>query len=328
MAGKVKKSGMRWKSVGLRAARRVTGGLADHRRPAWSLDGERLVFAVGGSRDSVWVVTDRRGRVARTLPGPAAGSASFGPDGAIAFGRGSTASLGGCGEIWYSPGGALPAVRLLGGDGGDYHEPSLSPDGTTLAFVRRDAESSQLFLLDIKRGGRLALPADPQRRDGYPAFSPDGQELFFEGQIGQSTDGEVGVYAWAFAGGEVVRVTPEGTSSRRPAPLSLDLVVVERQLAFEGGPRRKLVLVDCAGMRERDLSPDGPVDHCEPAVARGQGGKVRLAFARKSSDGHYEICLARIKSITLDADLTAPELPEIAPTEDQTQTPPSEAAAS
>jgi hypothetical protein len=337
MAAKVKKSGMRWKSVGLRAARRITGGLADHRRPAWSLDGERLAFAVGGPRDAVWVVTDRRGRVARTLPGPAAGSASFGPDGAIAFGRAS----GGCGEIWYTPGGALPAVRLLGGDGGDYHEPALSPDGTTLAFVRRessrpspspdgagkgDADASQLFLLDIKRGGRLALPADPQRKDAWPSFSPDGQELFFEGQVGS----EAAVYAWAFAGGEVVRMTPEGTISRRPAPLSLDLVVVEREIPGDGAVRRKLVLVDCAGMRERDLSSDGPIDHCEPAVARVQSGKVRLAFARRDSNGRYEICQARIKSITLASDLSAPELPEIVPApESQEPTPPpSEAAAS
>src|SRR6185369_12623209 len=128
---------------------------------------------------------------------------------------------GGAGEIWYTPGGASPAVRLLGGDGGDYHEPALSPDGTTLAFVRRDADTSHLFLLDVKRGGRLALPADPQRKDAWPSFSPDGQELFFEGQVGA----EAAVYAWAFAGGEVVRMTPEGTISRCPAPLSLDLVV-------------------------------------------------------------------------------------------------------
>jgi len=301
----IKKSGMRWKAVALRAERRLTGGLVDHRRPAWSLDGERLVFAAGGPRDAVWVVTDRRGRVARVLPGPAAGSASFGPDDAIAFGR----SAGGFGEVWYTPGGAAPAVRLLGGDGAHYHEPALSPDGGTLAFVRRGADgagSSQLHLLDVKRGARLALPSDPARRDAYPAFSPDGQELFFEGAHGD----DVAVYAWAFAGGDVVRVTPEGAPSRRPAPLSLDLVVVERQ----EGERRKLVLVDCAGGRERELT-SGKADQREPSVARTGSGKVRLAFAQLT-DGHFEICQARVKAITLAADLTVRELPDFPPATD------------
>jgi hypothetical protein len=314
---KKKASGMRWKSVALRASRRLTSGVADHRLPAWSPDGEHLLYAVGAAHDASWVLCDRRGRVARLIAGPAVGAAGFALDGAFAIGR----APGGFGEVWYAPTTDAPPVRLLGGDGWNYQEPALSPDGATLAFVRRSADESHLFLLDVKSGARMALPADPGRFDTHPAFSPDGQELFFEGARGD----DAGIYAWAFAGGEVVRLTTEGTRSRRPAPLSLDLVVVER----DDGERRKLVLVDCANARERDLSPDDPdVDQREPCVLRVAGGKVRLAFVERHAGGRFDVCAARLKAIVLAEDLTAPDLPDFPPVEEIETQPPSEVVAS
>src|SRR5271163_1594368 len=80
---------------------RLTAGYAHHHAPAWSRDGHLLALAVGGERDASWVIVDRRGRVARSLEGPAAGTASFAPDGAFAFER----RFGAVSEIWLSPGG-------------------------------------------------------------------------------------------------------------------------------------------------------------------------------------------------------------------------------
>src|SRR5436190_24334899 len=97
--------------LGLGDERRLTAGGAHHRAPAWSRDGRLLVFAVGRLDDSAWCVVDRRGRVLRVLEGPAAGTASFAPSGGIAFER----RFGATSEIWLTPGGDAPSVRLLGG---------------------------------------------------------------------------------------------------------------------------------------------------------------------------------------------------------------------
>ena len=48
---------------------------------------------------------------------------------------------------------------------------------------------SHLYLLDVKSGALTALPADPQRIDSHPAFSPDGKSLAFIGHpVGSAKD--------------------------------------------------------------------------------------------------------------------------------------------
>ncbi len=61
-----KLAGVRWKSIELKDERRLTAGLVHHRWPAWSPDGRWLAFAVASGVEATWVVTDRRGRVARS----------------------------------------------------------------------------------------------------------------------------------------------------------------------------------------------------------------------------------------------------------------------
>ncbi len=321
-----KRPGLRWKSVSLKATRRLTAGLAHHRWPAWSPDGRWLAFAIGEGRAAMWVVTDRRGRVARALEGPVEGGCSFAPDGALAYGR----RAGEASEIWLAPAGGAPPVRLLGGDGKSYREPAFSPDGKRLVFAAADRAElpTHLQILELESGARRPLPSDPARSDGRPAFAPDG-ELYFEGR----SDGEVAVWALAPELETAVRVTVSGAPSRRPAPLSRDLVVVER--AVDSGPdgsaRSRLVLVDRVAVRERELEPAAPrpgkpankpsgkppgkaepraprlrfTDPREPSVQRAKSGKVKLAFTAILADEsdeqprRFEICSARLRGVTV-----------------------------
>jgi dipeptidyl aminopeptidase/acylaminoacyl peptidase len=251
----------------------------------------------------VWVVTDRRGRVARVLEGPADSGASFGPAEAgspFAFGRRS----GAAGEIWLTPGGGAPAVRLLGGDGRLYQSPAFSPDGASLAYSSGGDGSGRahLHLLEISTGLRRALTADPGRADTHPAFSPDGGVLFFEGSSAEDT----AVYALDLARNELQRVTAEGAPSRRPAPLTRELVVVERHLAG----RVSLMLVDRVHGRERPLSDDAARDPQAPSVHASRRGKLRLAYAALVEGvdrvRRAEVFVARVRGVSLapDAPLT------------------------
>lgn len=308
-----RRPGVRWKAVSLKGARRLTAGLVPHRLPAWSPDGRWLAFAIGEGRAAMWVVTDRRGRVARVLEGPADGGCSFAPDGALAYTRVS----GAFSEVWLAPASGAPPVRLLGGDGHIYREPAFSPDGRTLAFAgaERSEEPTRLFLLEVASGAQRALPVTPGRQDSRPAFSPDGSELFFEG----ASEGEVSIWALKLEGEVPIRVTVSGAVSRRPAPLSRDLVIVERSLESERGVRTVLVLVDRIAVRERELEPAPPspsrakpapprprqsqvIERREPSVQRGKGGKIKLAFAALVESGgepRYEIVTARLRGVTV-----------------------------
>jgi hypothetical protein len=308
-----------WKSIALRAERRLTAGLVHHRWPAWSADGELLAFAVGDGADAPWVICDRRGRVARVLAGPADGGASFGPDGAFAFGR----RAGATGEIWMTPGGSVPPVRLLGGDGRLYREPAFSPDGATLAFAYGEEPDgpTRIHAVELASGKRRALTADRARSDGRPAFSPDGRELFFEGTAGS----DVAVYALDLSRNEVTRVTPTDTVSRRPAPLSHDLVVVER-LGDEG--RTRLVLIDRRAVRERFLDGETESERREPAAFRNKRGRARLAYVALIDPGNgeprrFDVCTARVKGVVVggeeEAQPSTVEVPTI-PIEDHPET--------
>jgi hypothetical protein len=300
-----RRAGVRWKSIGTKEEQRLTAGLVHHRAPAWSEGGRWLAIRIG-DHEPAWVVVDRRGRVARALPGIAEGGASFAPDGALAFGR----RMGDEEEIWLATTPASPPVRLLGGDGRDYRHPAFSPDGTQLAFASAEPGEtrSRLHLLTLASGERRALPMAEGRSDQWPAFAPDGSELFFEGHL---TDGEIGCWGLRLADQALERVSPPGVSTLHPAPLSSELLIAERLLAGEA----RLVLIDRREVRERELSLTDLTlrDLREPAVCRSHSGKLRLAFSSMAQDAsalkRYDVCVARLRGISLDEEAPLDEEP-------------------
>jgi len=317
-----KRDGVRWKSIELKGERRLTAGLVHHRWPALARDGQFVAFAAFGGFDATWVVTDRRGRVARTFDGPADGGAAFGEGGALAFGR----RAGQVAEIWFAPSLLASPVRLLGGDGRVYREPAWSPDGTLLAFAVADDEKApaHLEILGLSTGVRRVLTNDGRRSDGHPAFSPDGAEVFYDATEGA----DVAVWAIKLDGGTFERVTPSESVSRRAAPLSCELVVCERQL----DNATRLVLVDRRTVRERDLTPDGS-DQREPCALRSKTGKFKLAYVALTAQENGEprrldVCTARLRGVQLDDRPPLPDVVEVTPVaEAPPETPTGESAA-
>jgi Tol biopolymer transport system component len=279
---------------------RLTAGYAHHHAPTWSHDGHLLAMAVGNARDASWVLVDRRGRVARSLEGPAAGMASFAPDGSFAFER----RFGTVSEIWLTPGGDAPPVRLLGGDGRLYRDPCFSPDGKTLACAAsRDPEGkTHLMLLRLDDGRMSELTHDAERADGRPAFTPGGEELVFEGTVGD----DHAIYGLHLLSHALRRLTPAGERARRPAVIDGARIVYERQA--ERGPS-SLVLLDRERERALPLFLDGAEDdgasRGEPTCFVSASGKVRIAYAvqpapnvtARGEPPRFDVFVARLRGV-------------------------------
>jgi len=88
---------------------------------------------------------------------------------------------------------------------GEETTPSLSSDGTTVAYAVRINDSWDIYTQRV--GGRNATPilSDPQRNESGPAFSPDGASIAFH-----ESDTNGGIFVAGATGESVRRVTEMG----------------------------------------------------------------------------------------------------------------------
>jgi eukaryotic-like serine/threonine-protein kinase len=89
--------------------------------------------------------------------------------------------------------------------GGEETSPTLSPDGTTVAYAMRVNGSWDIYAQRV--GGRNATPIvnDPQRDERGAAFSPDGSQIAFH-----VSDSVGGIFLAGATGESVRRVTDNG----------------------------------------------------------------------------------------------------------------------
>ncbi len=80
--------------------------------------------------------------------------------------------------------------------------PTLSPDGTRIAYVSNDAPEKKLMVQDLSGGPALAIFSAPEV--GHLRWSPDGTELL----IWARGSGSNGVYVMSQLGGSPRRVAP------------------------------------------------------------------------------------------------------------------------
>ena len=106
-------------------------------------------------------------------------------------GRGQFA-LGGDGSLVYVPGagvavGAQRSLVWVDREGGEeplatpvlpYRTPSISPDGTRVAFDVLDPNGADIWIHDLERGTERILTTDPAN-DFAPLWTPDGERVVF-----------------------------------------------------------------------------------------------------------------------------------------------------
>jgi serine/threonine-protein kinase len=196
---------------------RLTFDDADDRSPAWTPDGERIVFA--STRDGGglwWQAADGTGAAERLLAddSPALAPYAFTPDGAQLLYNSD-------GDIYtLTPGAEVPSQPLIQSEFTTIR-PDLSPDGRWLAYQSDETGRDEIYvrLFPNIEDGKWQISS---AGGGSPKWSPDGLELFFS-DSGLSSDNGVWVAqrdsadavqfsapVRAFTGSDAV-VTPDGT---------------------------------------------------------------------------------------------------------------------
>jgi Tol biopolymer transport system component len=145
-------------------------GLWHHRKPAWSPDGQTVVYHA--ARD-LWAVP-LTGAAARLLTTADAADKDpvWSPDGKFIY---FSSDREGARALWRAPAAGGPAVRLTGGQGPE-GQPSLSRDGARLVYSTF-VDDWDLVLRDLGSGQERRLGGE--RVDDSPVFSPDGRSLAF-----------------------------------------------------------------------------------------------------------------------------------------------------
>jgi Tol biopolymer transport system component len=144
---------------------------------AWSPSGH-VLFRRSGTADGVWALPFSVAAMKRTgdpfLAAPGGTYVTASGEGSLAYVRGVTTRLSRLALLDR----AGKVVRMIG-DAGEYrHFPALSPDGRQVACPMTEGESHNIWVVDVERGARRRLTSEKEQQL-WPAWSPDGRELFY-----------------------------------------------------------------------------------------------------------------------------------------------------
>ena len=130
-------------------------------------------------------------------------------------------------------------------DSGDVDQPTISPDGERLAYVRYEEEEGSVWIKQIETGGVFQIL--PPSRKGYRslAFSPDGQYLYFRDQANYGV-----IYQTPIFGGARKKVAENVWSSFSVSPDGKQLAFIRRDAARGA---HSLILANIDGGAEREL---------------------------------------------------------------------------
>lgn len=157
-----------------------TSELSRHNRISFSPDGKSILLAVGDTSTEFWLLplpagTGAPRRIFAKVDLGAAARASWMPDSrhaVVAYG----ASVGGARSLWMADLKTETLRRISAGTLG-HDQPSLSPDGSRLAFTAL-ADDYNLIALPLDGGDPTNIGSN-SRNELSPSWSPDAQQVVY-----------------------------------------------------------------------------------------------------------------------------------------------------
>ena len=172
----------------------ITSAAYHHGDPAVSEDGQLIAYVSERTGDGDIYVTDFAGTFNRLIldSDVAETSPAWLPDGSGVIFASDTRGDGATSLLLAPADGSGEAAEVYSESGVRASMPSVSPDGTRIAFVSgapRDASTWDVVVLDLVSGDSIQLTLNDQR-ETYPVFSFDGESVYWV----SDTDGESSVW--------------------------------------------------------------------------------------------------------------------------------------
>jgi len=174
-------------------------------QPRLSPDGTRLVTAMRGNSEDLWLLDLARGTSSRLTADSSTSFPVWTPDGrrlTLASAKGGSYSI-----YWRPFDGSAPDEPLMTGKW-PYYPFSWAPDGKSLALVSVNPRTLQdIQVLQVDRKGTTQPFVETPFREGAPVFSPDGKWIAY---VSDDT-GRFEIYVRPFPGpGEKVPISTDG----------------------------------------------------------------------------------------------------------------------